>query len=75
ILDQLKNVHVSEIDENGKVVFLHKIQDGAAEKSYVIHVAQLAELPESLIASATEVLAVQEGQDEIIITKRVEVHI
>ena len=27
-LDQLKNVHVSAIEENGKVVFLHKIQDG-----------------------------------------------
>ena len=43
-LDQLKNVHVSAIEENGKVVFLHKIQDGAADKSYGIHVAQLAEL-------------------------------
>ncbi len=31
-LDQLKNVHVSAIEENGKVVFLHKIQDGAADK-------------------------------------------
>ena len=40
-LDQLKNVHVSAIEENGKVVFLHKIQDGAADKSYGIHVAQL----------------------------------
>ena len=49
-LDQLKNVHVSAIEENGKVVFLHKIQDGAADKSYGIHVAQLAELPDSLIA-------------------------
>lgn len=51
-LDQLKNVHVSAIEENGKVVFLHKIQDRAADKSYGIHVAQLAELPDSLIARA-----------------------
>ncbi|MBF7152032.1 DNA mismatch repair protein MutS [Bacillus albus] len=71
-LDQLKNVHVSAIEENGKVVFLHKIQDGAADKSYGIHVAQLAELPDSLIARAKEVLAQLEGQEEIIIPKRVE---
>ncbi|HDR5530958.1 DNA mismatch repair protein MutS [Bacillus anthracis] len=72
-LDQLKNVHVSAIEENGKVVFLHKIQDGAADKSYGIHVAQLAELPDSLIARAKEVLAQLEGQEEIVIPKRVEV--
>ena len=72
-LDQLKNVHVSAIEENGKVVFLHKIQDGAADKSYGIHVAQLAELPDSLITRAKEVLAQLEGQEEIIIPKRVEV--
>ena len=75
VLDQLKNVHVSAIEENGKVVFLHKIQDGAADKSYGIHVAQLAELPDSLIARAKEVLAQLEGQEEIIIPKRVEVKV
>ncbi len=74
-LNQLKNVHVSAIEENGKVVFLHKIQDGAADKSYGIHVAQLAELPDSLIARAKEVLAQLEGQEEIIIPKRVEVKV
>lgn len=71
-LEQLKNVHVSAIEENGKVVFLHKIQDGAADKSYGIHVAELAELPESLIARAKEVLAQLEGQEEIVIPKRAE---
>ena len=74
-LNQLKNVHVSAIEENGKVVFLHKIQDGAADKSYGIHVAQLAELPDNLIARAKEVLAQLEGQEEIIIPKRVEVKV
>ncbi|MFD0771137.1 DNA mismatch repair protein MutS [Bacillus sp. CGMCC 1.60114] len=74
-LEQLKNVHVSAIEENGKVVFLHKIQEGAADKSYGIHVAQLAELPDSLIARAKEVLAQLEGQEEITIPKRTEVKI
>lgn len=71
-LEHLKNVHVSAIEENGKVVFLHKIQDGAADKSYGIHVAELAELPGSLIARAKEVLAQLEGQEEVVIPKRVE---
>lgn len=74
-LDKLKNVHVSAIEENGKVVFLHKIQEGAADKSYGIHVAQLAELPDSLINRAKEVLAQLEGQEEIIIPKRMEVKV
>ena len=74
-LQQLKNVHVSAIEENGKVVFLHKIQEGAADKSYGIHVAQLAELPESLIARAKEVLAQLEGQEEVAIPKRGEVKV
>ncbi|SFB99309.1 DNA mismatch repair protein MutS [Bacillus sp. 491mf] len=74
-LDKLKNVHVSAIEENGKVVFLHKIQEGAADKSYGIHVAQLAELPDSLITRAKEVLAQLEGQEEVIIPKRTEVKV
>ncbi|WP_020059058.1 DNA mismatch repair protein MutS [Bacillus sp. 123MFChir2] len=74
-LDHLKNVHVSAIEENGKVVFLHKIQDGAADKSYGIHVAQLAELPDSLITRAKEVLAQLEGQEEVIIPKRTEMKV
>jgi DNA mismatch repair protein MutS len=55
-LNQLKNVHVSAIEHHGKVVFLHKIKEGPADKSYGIHVAQLAELPAELIARANEIL-------------------
>ncbi|WP_066288758.1 DNA mismatch repair protein MutS [Bacillus sp. FJAT-29937] len=55
-LEKLKNVHVSAVEQNGKVVFLHKIKEGAADKSYGIHVAQLAELPEELIHRANEIL-------------------
>jgi DNA mismatch repair protein MutS len=60
-LDKLKNVHVSAIEENGKVVFLHKVKEGAADKSYGIHVAELAELPPALIARAKEVLEALEN--------------
>ena len=59
-LKNLKNVHVSAIEENGKVTFLHKIKPGAVDKSYGIHVAALAKLPDSLIKRADEILNVYE---------------
>ena len=59
-LKHLKNVHVSAIEENGKVTFLHKVKPGAVDKSYGIHVASLAHLPESLISRADEILSVYE---------------
>ncbi|WP_117169640.1 DNA mismatch repair protein MutS [Paraliobacillus sediminis] len=55
-LEQLKNVHVRAEEFEGKVVFLHQIQDGAADKSYGIHVAKLAALPDQLIERATVIL-------------------
>lgn len=63
-LTKLKNVHVSAIEQNGKVVFLHKIKEGAADKSYGIHVAQLADLPADLISRAAEILETLEKKDE-----------
>ena len=62
-LEKLKNVHVSAVEQNGKVVFLHKIKEGAADKSYGIHVAQLAELPADLIERAAEILQILEQTD------------
>lgn len=49
------NVAVSEADNN--VVFLHKIVPGGADKSYGIHVAQLAGLPAPVIQRANEIMA------------------
>ncbi|WP_066173210.1 DNA mismatch repair protein MutS [Bacillus marinisedimentorum] len=56
-LANLKNVHVSAIEEAGNVVFLHKVEEGYADKSYGIHVAQLADLPDRLITRAQEILS------------------
>ncbi|MHC9536487.1 DNA mismatch repair protein MutS [Dellaglioa sp. BT-FLS60] len=53
----LKNVHVGAIEKNGELVFLHKIQEGAADKSYGIHVAKLAGMPPELLSRATLILA------------------
>ena len=62
-LKHLKNVHVSAIEENGKVTFLHKVKVGAVDKSYGIHVASLAKLPQSLIDRANDVLSVYEKKN------------
>ncbi|MDR0137453.1 DNA mismatch repair protein MutS [Metabacillus idriensis] len=64
-LPQLQNVHVSAIEENGKVVFLHKIEEGPADKSYGIHVAELAELPAELIERAKEILESLEAEQTV----------
>ncbi|PFA67779.1 DNA mismatch repair protein MutS [Bacillus sp. AFS015802] len=63
-LPKVKNVHVSAMEQNGKLVFLHKIKEGAADKSYGIHVAELAELPVALIQRANEILLELERKEE-----------
>ncbi|WP_182199230.1 DNA mismatch repair protein MutS [Paraliobacillus salinarum] len=55
-LNHLKNVHVRAEEYNDKVVFLHQVEDGAADQSYGIHVAKLAELPDVLIKRAQVIL-------------------
>jgi DNA mismatch repair protein MutS len=56
----LKNIHVSAIEEEGRLIFLHKIKDGAADKSYGIHVAKLAQLPDMVINRAQLLLNAHE---------------
>ncbi|QTU82585.1 DNA mismatch repair protein MutS [Carnobacteriaceae bacterium zg-C25] len=55
-LDELHNIHVGAVEQRGELIFLHKIQDGPADKSYGLHVAQLAGLPKALIADAAVIL-------------------
>ncbi len=55
-LKHLKNVHVEAKDVSGKITFLHKVLDGACDKSYGINVASLAGLPRSLIKRSYEIL-------------------
>ncbi len=52
----IKNVHVSASLDNGKLIFQHKVKKGSIDRSYGIHVAALANLPESLINRAEEIL-------------------
>jgi len=63
-LNNLKNVHVSAVEVDGKVTFLHKIKEGSIDKSYGIHVAKLANLPDSLINRADQILKVYENKEQ-----------
>ena len=60
----LKNVHVSAKEEDGNITFLHKIKDGSIDKSYGIHVAKLAKLPDSLIKRSEEILKTYESKEK-----------
>ncbi len=62
-LKHLKNVHVSAVEKDGGITFLHKVKVGAVDKSYGIHVASLAHLPKSLIKRADEILNVYEKKN------------
>ncbi len=53
----VKNLNVDVAEENGNIVFLHKIVEGSASRSYGIHVAKLAGIPKVLLERAQEKLA------------------
>ena len=55
-LTNLVNVHVATLEKDGEVTFLHQIAEGPADKSYGIHVAKIAGLPEELLERADVIL-------------------
>jgi DNA mismatch repair protein MutS len=57
LLPGVKNYNVAVTEADGQVVFLHKIIPGGADKSYGIHVAQLAGLPKPVILRANEIMS------------------
>jgi len=57
LLPGVRNYNVAVSEADGKVVFLHKIVPGGADRSYGIHVAQLAGLPSPVIQRASEIMA------------------
>ena len=57
ILPGVRNYCVAVAEEDGEVVFLHRIIPGGADKSYGVHVARLAGLPAGVVNRAWEVLA------------------
>ena len=62
LLPRVRNCNVAVAEEKDQVVFLHRIVPGGADRSYGIHVAQLAGLPKPVIRRAEEIL--QELEEE-----------
>ncbi len=65
----LQNLTVDVAEENGNVVFLHKIVEGSASRSYGIHVAKLAGVPKEILTRAQEKLTQLEETSEEIATE------
>jgi len=55
-LKALHNVHVTAKEESGNIVFLHKVADGPTDRSYGVHVAKLAKLPNVVINRSKQIL-------------------
>ncbi len=68
----VRNYNVAVTEADGKVIFLHKILPGSADRSYGIHVAQLAGLPAPVITRANQVLKQLEESGERALPKQVE---
>jgi DNA mismatch repair protein MutS len=61
LLDNVSNIHLDASEQEDSIVFLHKVQQGAANRSYGLQVARLAGIPQSVIRQATEKLAALEN--------------
>ncbi len=69
----LRNLNVDVAEENGNIVFLHKIIEGSASRSYGIHVAKLAGVPAPLLERASEKLEeLENGQSSMQTVKAAE---
>ena len=57
----VKNYNVAVDEKGNNITFLHRVQQGGADKSYGIHVAQLAGLPHEVLGRAREILTGMES--------------
>lgn len=64
-LPHVRNYNVAVTEEGNRVIFLHKIVPGGADRSYGIHVAQIAGIPKAVIDRANEVLEQLEGNADM----------
>src|SRR5262249_20569011 len=61
-LPNIANVHLDAVEHRDRIVFLHKLEGGAADRSYGIHVAHLAGIPKDIARAARRALAELEKQ-------------
>ncbi len=62
ILPNVANVHLDAVEHKDRIVFLHRVEGGPADRSYGIHVAQLAGIPKDVVRAARRHLAELEAQ-------------
>ena len=65
-LQHARNFNVAVREQGDKVIFLHRLEPGGTDRSYGIHVAQLAGLPRAVIARANEMLQTLEGEHRVV---------
>jgi DNA mismatch repair protein MutS len=64
VLPRVRNYNVAVTEEDGHIVFLRRIVPGGADRSYGIHVAELAGMPPTVVRRADEVLLTLEGRGD-----------
>ena len=65
-LEHARNLNVVVRESGDSVVFLHRLEPGGTDRSYGIHVAQLAGLPATVVQRAREVLGTLEGNHRVV---------
>src|SRR3989441_10694687 len=65
-LDGVRNLHVSVKESGDQILFLRRVEPGAADRSYGIEVARLAALPMSVILRARQILALHESAEHTV---------
>jgi DNA mismatch repair protein MutS len=65
-LQHARNLNVAVRESGDTVVFLHRLEPGGTDRSYGIHVAQLAGLPSAVVCRAREVLGTLEGDHRVV---------
>ncbi|MDR1071901.1 MAG: DNA mismatch repair protein MutS, partial [Rickettsiales bacterium] len=63
----VKNLTIKIAEDDGEIIFMHKIIDGTADRSYGIHVAKMAGMPDAVLESATRILSELENAPKIAI--------
>jgi DNA mismatch repair protein MutS len=63
ILPRARNYNVAVSEQGDEIVFLHKVIPGGADRSYGVHVAQIAGMPRPVVERARELLAILEGDE------------
>lgn len=61
----IKNFNIQVIEKNGKIYFMHKIVPGGTDKSYGVHVAEIAGIPKEVIDRSFEILRKLEKEAEL----------